>query len=108
MDSFANKLTDLSKPSEKELIKIRDLTLNKLFPIRSALKKPNSFGGVSVRLDLDDNRFLFVPDRLSAKITSEDIDEINSNPGKLGLKYIGDTNKTYFGKPVAQIQFSTI
>lgn len=108
MESFANKLSDFAKPSEKEMIKIRDLTVHKLYPITSALKKPNNFGGISVRLDLEDNRFLFVPDRIASKMSDEDIEQLNLNPGKVGVKYTGESDKKFFGKSVAKIEFATI
>lgn len=108
MESFAKRLTGLSKPSEKELIKIRDLTINKSYPIISASKNANNFGGVSVRLDLEENKFVYLPDRIASKISGEDIDHINCNSGKLTVKYVGESETKYFGKTVAQIEFQSI
>lgn len=109
MDSFAERLNALSKPSEKELIKIRDLTINQLYPITSASRTANNnFGGVSVRLDLQNGKFVYVPNRVASKLTNNDLEQINSNPSKVGVKYIGESETKYFGKTIAQIEFCSI
>lgn len=108
MESFAKRLTNLSKAEEKHLLKIRDLTINKKYPILKATKHANNFGGFSVRLDLEGGAFVYLPDRIANKLTEADVQEINDSPLKLAVKYTGESEVRFFGKTVANVAFETV
>lgn len=87
-------------------ISVRDLVQGASYRIMSASRHANKFGSYSVLLNLQDQKYLFLPNRIASRIDESELDQFNR--GNMAIIYQGDSETKYFNKPIELVQFISL
>lgn len=91
MNSFFEQVNSIGLLEFKPILRISEMEINKNYVIVNIESGTHPQFGRNVYVETDDVR-IYLPKRISEKMTDEDIDKINKSTKKYALVFIGQKN----------------